>query len=178
MILLLLTAVKHLYYLTPAGGLFPDWGGKLRGHIDPLLDDWAIFSLLWRAIPPWQPMPLSPATPYWDVMYAVWGVTVVSLVGGFLHWSARKRRAQINRFREEMEHEEWREQYRAARGLAPDDRSVTMVIGQATLNQSPAPAEPWSQRPLWSVMIGLIIGVILLYLEYALFQAYWSSGRN
>jgi hypothetical protein len=176
-IFLLLSLLKHLYY-TPAGLLFPAVGPALRRHIDPILDDWVVLSWLWYLIPTWQLPSAAASTPAWNFVYILWGAMGIGLIGGLLCQSARKRRAQITEFRQEMQREAWREQARAARGHAPDDRSMTMVVGQATWHQYPAPPESWSSTTLGSLITGLLIVLIGLIAEYAFFQAYWSSGRN
>jgi hypothetical protein len=175
LIFLLLVLVKHLYH-TPAGLFFPPVGPALHRLIDPLIRDWLVLDLLWRSIPPWQP-----ASP-WELVYAVWGAMVVTLVGKLLLRSASARRAQITEFRQEMQREAWRQQARAAQGLAPDDRGSTTMIAHGIWHQYMAPPESWSQT-LWGVLIlGLIValvsGPILLYLEYAYFQGPWPSSRN
>jgi hypothetical protein len=60
LIFLILVFVKD-HYLTLPGDLFLSPLGKnLRKLIDPLLQDWLILDMLWRAIPPWQPRPTLP----------------------------------------------------------------------------------------------------------------------
>jgi hypothetical protein len=138
LIFLFLIPVKH-FYLNPTSFLFPNWGSDLRRHIDPVLDDWPVLSLLWRAIPPRHPITGVPTAAMWGYVYPFWGALVVGGIGAWLRWSARKRRAQITDFRQEMQREAWREQARAARGVAPDDRGATTVIGQAIWHQYVAP---------------------------------------
>jgi len=175
----LLVLVKHLYH-TPAGLFFPPVGPALHRLIDPFLRDWLVLDVLWRAIPPWQPASSL------EVLYGIYGGLVLIGFGGFLFRSAYARYVQIRAYRWEMAREVWRQQDREARGLAPDDRGRTMVIGQAVWYEYPAPPEPWSQT-LWGVLVlgliialigGLVVGVILLYAEYAYFQVRWPSGRN
>jgi heme exporter protein D len=141
-----------------------------------------VLVLLWRAIPPWQPRPLVPTVPLWNYVYVVWGAGVLIVVGGLLVRSARARRAQITEFRQEMQREAWRQQAREARGLAPDDRGSTTVIAQGVWHQYMAPPESWSQRPRGIMILGLIValvsGLALLYVEYAYFQVRWPSSRN
>jgi hypothetical protein len=174
--------VKDLYY-TPSGLLFtPDWGPPLRRLINPLLRDWLILDLLWRAIPPWQPRPTLPTAPLRDNLYVFWGALVVIFLGGLLLRSAYARRAQITEFRHEMQREAWRQQARAAQGLAPDDRGTTTVIRQGIWNEYAAPPESWSQTLRGVLILGLIValvsGLILLYAEYSYFQVHWPSSRN
>jgi hypothetical protein len=168
-----LVLVKDLYY-TSAGLLFLPVGPALRRLIDPLLRDWLILAMLWRVIPPWQPRPTLPIAPLWDYLYVFWGALVVMFLGGFLLRSAYARRAQITEFRQEMQREAWRQQARAAQGLAPDDRGPTTVIGPAIWHQYAAPLESWSQRPLGIVILGLVValvgGLVVLYAEYSYFQ--------
>ena len=172
--------VKDLYVNLPHDLLFSKEGKDLRRLIDPLLDDWRLLDLLWRAMPPWQPRRLSPPTLSWEYMYALWGAMVVSSFGGLLLRSAHGRRAQIRVFRQEMEREAWREQARAARGVAPDARAATTAIGPATWQQYAAPPEPWSQTIRGVLILGLIItvvggllvGSVVLYAEYSFFQVY------
>jgi hypothetical protein len=106
----------------------------------------------------------------------------VMALGGLLLRSAYARRAQITDFRREMQREAWRQQARAAQGLAPDDRGTTTVIRQATWHQYPAPPESWSHTTLGSLTIalvgGVIVGLIVLYAEYSYFQVRWPSSRN
>jgi hypothetical protein len=133
-------------------------------------------------MPPWQPRPIVPTAPLWNYLYILWGALVVMVPCGLLLRSALARRAQIREFLQEMQREAWREQARAARGLTPDDHGRTMVIQQGIWHQYPAPPESWSHT-LWGVLIlGLIVavvsGVFLLYLEYAHFQGRWPSSRN
>jgi len=173
--------VKDLYLNLPHNLLFSKPGQDLRRLIDPLLDDWRILDLLWRAIPPWQPIPAgSPRLP-WEYLYVMWGAMVVAGIGGLLRRSAHKRRTQIAVFQDEMQREAWREQARAARGVAPEARGATTVIGQAVWHQYEAPPEPWSQtiQGILSLglIVGLVVGLILLYAEYAFFQPHWPSSR-
>ena len=182
LIFLLLLLVKHLYLNLPDDLFFSKPGKDLRKFIDSLSGAWAVLASLWRAIPPWQPMPTLPTTSRWDYVYASWGAMVVSMVGGLLLRSASARRAQITEFRQEMQREAWRQQARADRGLGPDDRGTTTVIRQGIWNEYAAPLESWSQT-LWGVLIlGLIValvsGLILLYAEYWYFQDRWPSSRN
>ena len=165
---------------------FPPVGPALRRFIDPLLRDWLILALLWLAIPPWQPRPTLPTAPLWEFVYAVVGAAAVMIVGMLLLRSAYARRAQIKEFRQEMQREAWRQQARAAQGLAPDDRGSTTVITQATWNRYAAPPEPWSQTIRGILILGLIIAVvgglivafIQLYAEYSYFQGRWPSSRH
>jgi hypothetical protein len=158
----------------------------VRRHIDSVFDDWSILSLLWRAIPPRHPITGVPTTAMWEYGYALWGALVVGGIGAWLRWSAHKRRAQITEFRQEMQREAWREQARAARGVAPDDRGHTTVIGQALWHEYAATPEPWSQTIRGILILGLIIalvsgiivGFIVLYAEYSFFQVRWPSSRN
>jgi hypothetical protein len=179
LIFLLLILVKHVYQ-TPTYSFFP-WGADLRRYVDPVLDDWSVLSLLWRSIPPRHPITGVPTTAMWEYVYAIWGAIVVGGIGGWLRSSAYKRRAQITEFRQEMEREAWRQQARAAQGLPPDNHGTTTVIGQAILHQYPAPPESWSQTPRGIVILGLIValigGVILHYVEYGYFQVRWPSSR-
>jgi hypothetical protein len=103
-------------------------------------------------------------------------------LGGLLLRSAYARRAQITEFRQEMQREAWRHQARAAQGLAPDNRGTTTVIRQGIWNEYAAPPESWSQTLRGVLILGLIValvsGLILLYVEYAYFQVRWSSSRN
>jgi hypothetical protein len=117
LIFLLLILVKHVYQ-TPTYSFFP-WGADLRRYVDPVLDDWSVLSLLWRSIPPRHPITGVPTTAMWEYVYAIWGAIVVGGIGGWLRSSAYKRRAQITEFRQEMEREAWRQQARAASGIAP-----------------------------------------------------------
>jgi hypothetical protein len=180
-IFLLLVLVKDLYH-TPAGLFFPPVGPALHQLIDPLLRDWLILALLWRAIPPSQPRPTLPTAPVWDYLYVFWGALVVMFLGGLLLRSAYARRAQITEFRQEMQREAWRQQTRAAQGLAPDNRGTTTVIRQGIWNEYTAPPESWSQTLRGVLILGLIValvsGLILLYVEYAYFQVRWPSSRN
>jgi hypothetical protein len=181
LIFLLLFFVKHLY-INLSYSVFADaWGAKLRHSIDLLLKDWAVLVLLWRTIPPWQPAPTLPTTPDWDWVYVMWLVMITIGASGFLLRSASARHAQIMEFHREMQREAWRQQARAAQGLPPDNHVTTTVIGQAILHQYPAPLETWYQTPRGIVILGLIValigGVILLYVEYGYFQVRWPSGR-
>jgi hypothetical protein len=178
--------VKDLYLSLPGDLFLSPLGKNLRGLIDPLLRDWRILDLLWRAIPPWQPRPSVPTAPLWNYLYVLWGAMVVMVLGWLLLRSARARRAQIMEFRQAMQHEAWREQARAARGLAPDDRSTTTVIRQGIWNEYAAPPESWSQTLRGILILGLIVAVvgglivafIQLYAEYSYFQVRWPSSRN
>jgi hypothetical protein len=157
-------------------------GENLHNFINSLIEDWVILGLLWRAIPPWQPMRSSPTTPHWDYVYPIVLIWVIGSFGGRLLWKARTRRAELMEYYREMQREAWREQARAARGMAPDDRGATTVIGQAIWHQYAAPPEPWSQKPLWSVIltliVGVVVGLLLLSAEYSFFQVHWPFGRN
>jgi hypothetical protein len=179
MIFLLLFLLKGLYQ-TPASPFLP-WQPALRRFIDSILDDWVVLALLWRAIPPWQSRPTLPTAPLWDHFYVVCGASAVMCVAGFLLRSAYARRAQITEFRQEMQREAWRQQARAAQGLAPGYRGPMTVI-DASWHQYAAPPESWSHTTLGSVILGLIIalvsGIILLYAEYLYFQMRWPSSRN
>jgi hypothetical protein len=107
---------------------------------------------------------------------------VVALIGGLLLRSAYARWAQIRDHRWDMQREAWRQQMHAAQGLAPADRGTTAVIGQVTWHQYPAPPESWSHTTLGSLIIalvvGVIVGLIVLYAEYTYFQVRWPSSRN
>jgi hypothetical protein len=180
LIFLLLILVKHVYQ-TPTYSFFP-WGADLRRYVDPVLDDWSVLSLLWRSIPPRHPITGVPTTAMWEYVYAIWGAIVVGGIGGWLRSSAYKRRAQITEFRQEMEREAWRQQARAASGIAPDYPGSTTVIQQGIWYGYPAPPEPWSQTFWGIVILGLIValmsGLVLLYAEYSYFQGRWPSSRN
>jgi hypothetical protein len=177
---LLLFLVKHLYVDFSSSPFSGNWGGSLRQLIDPLLRDWPILDLLWRAMPPWRPISAGPITPIWDYVYVVWGALLVIFVGVLLRRSAHARRAQIAEFSREMQREAWRQQARAAGGVAPDDRGPTTVIGQAIWHEYAAPPESWSQTPRGIVILslivtvvgGLIVGLFVLYAEYSFFQAH------
>jgi hypothetical protein len=173
-IFLLLFMVKALYVLSYSP-FSAAWGARLHNFIGSLLEDWAVLDLLWRAIPPWQPVTTVSETELWSLIYATWIVMVVILVGKLLLRSASTRHAQIAEFHREMQREAWRQQARTAQGLPPDDRASTTIIGQATLHQYPAPPESWSQTPRGIMILGLIVtligGVVLLCLEYGYFQA-------
>jgi hypothetical protein len=61
--------VKH-FYLNFLHNLFLSKQAQdLHGLIQPPLRDWRILDLLWRAIPPRQPMPTIPTAPLWDYLY-------------------------------------------------------------------------------------------------------------
>jgi hypothetical protein len=181
-IFLLLVLVKHLYLNVPRGFFSFGPGRDPHTFIDSLLRAWPVLAWLWRALPSWQPIHALPTAPLWEYVYAIWGAAAVALVGGFLRWSAHKRRVQISKFFETMQQEDWREQVRAARGLAPDDRGATTVIGQAIWYQYAAPSEPWSQTTrgilILGLIVGLVVGLILLCAEYGYFQPRWPSNRN
>ena len=180
-IVLVLLWVKDLYLSLPYNPFLSKQGKGLRGLIDSLLGASAVLAWLWRAIPPWQPRPIVPTASLWEYLYVLWGTLVVMVLGGLLVRSARARRAQIREFRQEMQREAWRQQAREARGLAPDDRGTTPVIGQYV-----APPESWSQTPRGIVILGLIVALvgglivafIQLYAEYSYFQVRWPSSRN
>jgi len=182
---MLLVMVKFLYLSVPRGFFLSAQWKDPHTFIDSLLGASAVLALLWRAIPPWQPIRALPTDPLWETVYAVVGAMVVGLVGKLLRRSAHKRRAQITEFRQEMQREAWRQQARAAQGLAPDDRGTTTVI-QAIGHQYLAPPEPWSQTIRGILILGLIVAVvgglivalIQLYWEYSFFQVRWPSGRN
>ena len=174
----LLFVVKYLYLDLPGDLFLGKPGNALKAFIDSLLGHSTVLALLWQAMPPWRPMRISPTNGYWAFLYAIWGAMAVGFIGGRLLWSARRRRAQITEFQQEMQREAWREQARAARRLAPEDRSMTMVVGQATWHQYAAPSESW-WRTLWgNLTLGLIIMAIGLCVEYWFFQTYWPSGLN
>jgi hypothetical protein len=111
----------------------------------------------------------------------MWLLMVVVGVAKFLLRSASTRHAQIAEFHREMQREAWRQQVRAAEGLPPANHATTTIIGQAILHQYPAPPESWTQTFWGIVILGLIValigGVILLYVEYGYFQVRWPSGR-
>jgi hypothetical protein len=180
-IFLLLFFGKHLYVNLSYSVFAGAWGAKLRHSIDLLLKDWAVLALLWRTIPPWQPAPTLLTTPDWDWVYVMWLVMITMGASGFLLRSASARHAQIMEFHREMQREAWRQQARAAQGLPPHDHVTTTVIGQAILHQYTAPPESWYQAPRGIVILGLVValigGVILLYVEYGYFQVRWPSGR-
>jgi hypothetical protein len=181
-----LFVVKELYLNLPHDLVFSKQGKDLRQFIDLLLEDWRILDLLWRAMPPWQPRPLSPTTLSWEYMYALWGASAVGSLGGLLVRSAHKRRAQIAAFQDEMQREAWREQARAARGVAPHARGAAPVIEPATWQQYAAPSEPWSQTVggvlilglIITVVSGLLVGGVVLYAEYSFFQVHLPPSRN
>jgi hypothetical protein len=165
-----LFAVKHLYYSTPAFPLLPDWGAGLRQFIDPLVHNWLVLALLWRAIPPWQPVPAVPTTPMPEYVYFFCGIAVVMAIGGLLLNSASRRRAQIMDFYREREREAWRQEARGSGQATPDPRGLTAVIQQNIWHQYAAPPEPWYQRPWGIVLLGILVGVCVLIAEYWLFQ--------
>jgi hypothetical protein len=180
-IFLLLFFVK-LLYIDLSYSVFADaWGPKLRHSIDLLLKNWAVLALLWRTIPPWRPARTLLTTPDSDWVSVMWLVMITMGASVFLLRSASARDAQIKEFDREMQREAWRQQARAAQGLAPDNHVTTTVIGQAILHQYPAPPESWSQTPRGIVILGLIValigGVILHYVEYGYFQVRWPSSR-
>jgi hypothetical protein len=181
LLFLLLVLAKHVYF-NPSRFFFPDFSPALHPFINPLLRDWPILALLWWAIPPWKPMPTVPTTAMWEYVNAVWGVLVVAGLGKWLRWTAYERRMEIRDYLRDRQHEAWREQDRAARGLPPDDRGPITVIQQGSWYEAPAPPESFSHTTLGSVVIGLIIalagGVLLLWAEYAFFQPHWPSSRN
>jgi hypothetical protein len=179
-IFLLLFLLKG-WYQTPAMPFLP-WEPDLRRFINSLLRDWPILDLLWRMIPPRQPMPILPTTPLWGHLYAYWGAFAVMVVAGLLLRSAYTRRAQITEFRRETEREAWRQQARAAAGIAPNYRGPTTVIQQGIWHEYPAPPESWSQTLSGVLILGLLIALVsrllLLYAEYAWFQNRWFPSRN
>ena len=179
-IFLPLFLVKHLYINLSSSVLTAAWGAKLRHSIDLLLKDWPVLDPLWRTIPPWQPAPTLPTTPDWVWLYVTWLVMITMGAGVLLLRSASARDAQIREFDREMQREAWRQQARAAQGLPPDNHVTTTVIEQAIWHQYPAPPESWYQTPWGIVILGLIValigGVILLYVEYGYFQVRWPSG--
>ena len=81
-------------------------------------------------------------------------------LGGLLLRSAYARRAQITEFRQEMQREAWRQQARAAQGLAPDNRGTTTVIRQGIWNEYAAPPESWSQTLRGVLILGLIVALV------------------
>jgi hypothetical protein len=185
-VFLMLYLVKNLYLDLPGDLFFSRLGKDLRGFIDPLLRDWRILDLLWRAMPPSQRRPALPTAPQWEYLYVLWGALVVASIGGLLLRSAYIRWAQIKEFRWDMQREAWRQQVRTAQGLAPDDRGSTTVVAQGVWHQYMAPPESWSQT-IWGVLIlglisagggGLIVAFIQLFAEYEYFQARWPSSRN
>jgi hypothetical protein len=186
LIFLLLFLLKFLYINLPVLLFFFADGEKVRRSIDTFLRAWPVLILLLRAIPPWQPIGTLVITPQWDFVYAVWGVMVVFLVARLLRRSAYRRRAQITTFQDEMQREAWGQQAREARGVAPDVGGTTTVIGPAIWHQYAAPPESFGQSTKGIVILGLIIalvggiivGIIVLYAEYAFFQLHWPSGRN
>jgi hypothetical protein len=70
-IFLVLFTVKHVYVDLSYSLFAAAWGAKLRHFIDTLLKDLAVLDLVWRAIPPWQPVPISLTTPLWNLIYHV-----------------------------------------------------------------------------------------------------------
>jgi hypothetical protein len=184
-IFLLLFLVKDLYLNLPHDLFFSAPGKALRTFIDSLLGDWVVLHMLWRAIPPWQPRPTT-STPSWEYLYVMWGAGGVAVLGGFLRWRAHTRRAEIMEYTREIQREAWREQARRARRRAPDDRGSTRANRPDPWHEYAAPPAPWSQTVggilvlglITALVGGLVVGVILLYAEYAFFQVLWPSGRN
>jgi hypothetical protein len=149
---LLLALVKHLYH-TPAGLLFPAVGPALRRHIDPILRDSAVLSLLWRLIPTWQLPSAAAATPAWDYLSIVWGAMVVIVVGAALLNSARARHTQIRQMYEELAREAWK---RDVLGHVERPQELEMRV----IHQLLAPPEPW-HKTLWGIVIlGLVVAVV------------------
>jgi hypothetical protein len=159
LLFLLFFVVKHFYLNLPHDLFLSEQGKDLRKFIDSLLGAWAVLALLWRAIPPWQPIHPLPTTPLWDYVSVVWGTIVVGFIGGLLRWNARTRRTEIMEYYRESQHE-----------------------AQAISHEYAVPPESWSQM-LWGILIPSLIvalgsGLILFYAEYAFFQAFQPSGRN
>jgi hypothetical protein len=181
LIFMLLVLAKDVYLNLSGGFFFPDFGSGLRRFIDPLLRDWFILDLLWRAMPPRKSRLALPTAPAWEYMYALWSGLAVGGIGKWLRWSAHERRMEIRDYLRGRRHETWREQDRVARGLPPDDRGPTAVPDDSLL-WSEAPRESFGQSTIGIVILGLIVtvagGLLLLWAEYGYFQPRWSAGRN
>ena len=188
MIVQVLSLVKYMYVTAPGSLVLSRLGQNLHGFIDPLLRDWRILDLLWRAIPPWQPWPPFSTTIPWEDFYVLLGTFGVAVVGGLLLRSARARWALIMKFRAEKTAEAWRN--RVAREVTPGDRGVTTVIAPGVWHQYMARLELWSHTLWGHLVIGLIIalisslistvvgGLIVLYAKYSYFQVHWSPSHN
>jgi hypothetical protein len=168
--LLLLYLLKHAYLNAP-GSLFFDKPGKdLREFIDALIGTSDALALLWWAIPPWQRITGLQTTPLWDYVYGFWVVAVVLGISIWLLNSARDRQAQISRLYDEIEHDAWRREMGRPGEAAPAYQGPTTVIQQGIWQQYAAPPESFQHTTLGIVLLGVLIGVIGLVVEYYVFQ--------